>query len=74
MVFLTLLFWLVLGALFVFVLPINKWLFAFSLLGWATVWGILFKSNAQNLVFVIFLLLVFYLGHYSYYTCSKLAG
>ncbi len=52
----TLLFWLVLGALFFFVFSYNKWLFYILLIGWAAAWGFVFKSFKQRLFFFIALL------------------
>lgn len=50
---------MVLAVLFIYVLPVNKWLFAFTLVTWATIWGILFsKAMHKTSFFLIFLLLI----------------
>ncbi|MFZ1785389.1 MAG: translocation/assembly module TamB domain-containing protein [Ferruginibacter sp.] len=54
------LFWLVLAVLFIYVLPFNRWVFALSLVAWATLWGILFKDAMRKTsFFLIFILLIF---------------
>lgn len=57
---LILLFWAVLVVLFIFILPISAWLFATLLLGWAIVWGILFKETIHKAAFFITLVLLFF--------------
>ncbi len=56
----TLLFWIVLALLFIYILPASTLLFVLCILGWAFAWGIVFKS-AKNKIrfFLIFLLLIF---------------
>ncbi len=57
---LTLLFWVALAAIFVYVLPYSKIMFAVCLLAWALFWGILFKKATYKISFflIIFLLIL----------------
>ncbi|MBK9533413.1 MAG: translocation/assembly module TamB domain-containing protein [Chitinophagaceae bacterium] len=56
----TLIFWLVLAVLFIYVLPAYTWLFVVLLLGWALAWGILFKKTKQKLAFFAFLVILLF--------------
>ncbi|MBK6634650.1 MAG: hypothetical protein IPG38_10315 [Chitinophagaceae bacterium] len=56
----TLIFWLVLAVLFIYVLPAYNWLFVVLLLGWALAWGILFKKTKQKLAFFAFLVILLF--------------
>ncbi|MEP7237523.1 MAG: translocation/assembly module TamB domain-containing protein [Ferruginibacter sp.] len=55
---LALLFWLVLAVLFIYVLPIAGWLFALLLIGWAFIWGLLFKKRKQKISFFLFIIIL----------------
>ena len=48
-----------LAALYFFVLPASTLLFIILLLGWALVWGILFKTLKRKIAFFLFALLLF---------------
>lgn len=55
---LILLFWLVLAVLFIYLLPVSTWLFVISLIGWAALWGILFKKTLHKTTFFATLLIL----------------
>lgn len=54
---LTLVFWLALAVLFIYVQPASTWLFIIALLGWAFAWSLIFKKKRQKISF--FLILIF---------------
>ncbi len=56
---LTLLFWLVLAVLFIYVSPASTLLFIISLLGWALAWGIIYKKTRHKISFFLILILLF---------------
>ncbi|MFZ1307453.1 MAG: hypothetical protein WAT20_13075 [Ferruginibacter sp.] len=55
---LTLLFWVALAAIFVYVLPYSNILFVVCLLAWALFWGILFKKAKYQISFFLILFLI----------------
>lgn len=55
---LTLLFWVALAAMFVYVLPYSKIMFVVCLLAWALFWGLLFKKAKYQISFFLIFLLV----------------
>ena len=54
---LTLVFWLALAVLFIYVQPASTWLFIIALLGWALAWGLIYRKTKQKISF--FLILIF---------------
>ena len=56
----TLLFWLLLAVLFIYILPISVVVFAILLSGWAFAWGLFFKKKKHKTWFFLFFILLIF--------------